>query len=187
MVRVLVIGPTSLDWDEIADEVTADLERLARPGVVLEYRCTGTGPTAIRSADDACAATPGVIETARQGAVDGFDAVIVDCTDDPGVDAADAELDIPVVGPGAALRAAATLAPRPVVWLSGDELRASTDDELVDRVAAAATVVLGGTGWSHVTDRLRHVFPELVVLDPLPVALERCLERIEHDRDRGPG
>lgn len=179
MVRVLVVGPTSLDWDEVADEVTPDLQRLARPGVVLEYRCTGTGPTTIRSQGDAIAAAPGVVETARRGARDGFDAVIVDCTDDPGVDAADAELDIPVVGPGAALRAAATTAPDPVVWLRGDELRASTAEEIIERLGAAATVVVGGTGWSHVADRLRDGCPWLVVLDPLPVALDQCLARLD--------
>ena len=179
MVRILVIGPTSLGWDEIADAVTADLQRLARPGVVLEYRCTGTGPTGIQSADDAAAAAPGVVETARRGAADGFDAVIVDCTDDPGVDRADTELDIPVVGPGAALRAAAARAPSPVVWLSGDELRASTFEQLVERLDVAATVVLGGTGWSDTADRLRDEYPDLVVLDPLPVALDRCLARLD--------
>lgn len=181
MVRVLVIGPTSLEWEEIADDVIADLQRLARPGIVLEYRCTGTGPTAIRSTDDATAAAPGVIETARRGARDGFDAVIVDCTDDPGVAAADTELDIPVVGPGAALRAAAAAAPAPVAWLSGDELRSSTVDDIFDRLGAPSTVVLGGTGWSHVADQLRRDHPDVVVLDPLPVALDRCLARIRGD------
>lgn len=178
MVRVLIVGPTSQPWDEIAAEAAADLERLVRPGVELVYRCTGTGPAAIHSADVALAAAPGVIETARRGASDGFDGVIVDCTDDPGVEDADAALGIPVVGPGAALQAAASDAPGPVVWLSGDDLRSSTVDDIIDRVGGAATVVLGGTGWSHVAEGLRGDRPDLVVLDPLAVALDRCLARI---------
>lgn len=178
MSRILVIGPTSRSWDEIADEVTADLERLARPGIVLVYRCTGTGPAAIHTSGDAEAASPGVVALARLAAREGFDGVIVDCTDDPGVAEADAELDIPVVGPGAALRAAAADAPGPVVRLSGDTLRSSSPDEIVHLVEGAATVVLGGTGWSHVADALMVDRPGLVVLDPLPVALDRCLARI---------
>jgi Asp/Glu/hydantoin racemase len=179
MSRILVVGPTSRPWAEIADEVEGDLARLARPGVELVYRCTGSGPTSIRSEHDVVASAPGVLEAARRGATEGFDAVIVDCTEDPGVDEARAELDIPVVGPGAALRAAASRAAAPVVWLSGDELRSSTTDQLLERARAAATVVLGGTGWSHVADVLRRDRPGLVVLDPLPVALERCLAGVQ--------
>jgi Asp/Glu/hydantoin racemase len=182
--RILVVGPTSRPWAEIVDEVESDLARLARPGVRLEYRCTGAGPASIRSEEDAAAAAPGVVETARRGAIEGYDAVMVDCTDDPGVEWADAELGIPVVGAGAALRAAAVSAARPVVWLSGDELRSSTIDELLDRVRTAATVVLGGTGWSHVADALRGDRPDLVVLDPLPVALDRCLARAHRPTNR---
>src|SRR5690606_34718694 len=61
MVRIRVIGPTSLEWAAVADDVAADLQRVARPGVMLDYRCTGTGPTAVRSAADAVAAAPGVV------------------------------------------------------------------------------------------------------------------------------
>lgn len=182
MPRVLVVGPTSRPWDEIADEVAADLVRLRRPGLELEYRCTGTGPLDIRSSEDAAAAAPGVIDLARSAAAEGFDGVVVDCTEDPGVAAADDELDIPVVGPGQALRAVAVASPEPVVWLSGDELRAMATEDAVELVASAATVVLGGTGWSHVAERLHRDRPDLVVLDPLQVALDECLARIAQYR-----
>ena len=177
-VRILLIGPTSQPLDALADAVARDLDRLARPGVELTYRCTGTGPATIRSAADAEAAAPGVVDLARHAARAGCDGIVVDCTDDPGVEEADRELTVPVVGPGEALRVAALSAPRPVIWLSGDDLRAGNAEDLVRGLDGAATVVLGGTGWSDVADRLARVRPELVVLDPLPVALDRCLARI---------
>ena len=62
----------------------------------------------------------------------------------------------------------------PVVVLSGDVLRASSPEELIDRVGGARTVALGGTGWSHLVPVLAGD-GRRVVLDPLDVALEQCL------------
>ena len=84
-VAVLLVGPTSTPWDAIESEIEADLVRLARPGVKLTYRCTGAGPTEIRTVHDARAAAPFVVKTIVDAAREGFDAVIVDCTADPGV------------------------------------------------------------------------------------------------------
>lgn len=86
-------------------------------------------------------------------------------------------MTIPVVGAGAALAAAIASAPAPVTVLADDDLRAPGLD-LDARVAGAATVALGATGWSHVADALRRDHPGLVVLDPLPVALAAALERV---------
>jgi Asp/Glu/hydantoin racemase len=84
--RVLIVGPTRSPWAEIAEGVEADLARLSRPGVDVAYRCTGAGPAAIRTSQDAIDAAPHVVRTVTQAAGEGFDAVIVDCTDDPGVE-----------------------------------------------------------------------------------------------------
>ena len=85
VVRVLFVDPTSRPWTSIEGEINADLARLALPGVELMYRCTGTGPADIRSADGASQAAPGVVAAVRRGEADGFDGVIIDCTEDPGV------------------------------------------------------------------------------------------------------
>ena len=85
VLRILVVGPTSAPWSAVADEVTADLARLTRPGIELEYRCTGGGPASIRDSTDAAAASPFVVRTVQAAEHEGLDAVIVDCTDDPGV------------------------------------------------------------------------------------------------------
>ena len=176
--RILLIGPTSAPWDEISAGVGDDLARLARPGVELTYLHLAKGPASITTAADAAAAEPHVIEATREAARDGFDAAIVDCTADPGVATSREQAGIPVIGPGEALHEAIERAPAPVVVLSGDQLRSGTQEDLVTLVAdaGARTVALGGTGWSHLGDR----FAErgLVVLDPLAVALERCLAQL---------
>lgn len=178
MLRILVVGPTSAPWTAIADEVAADLARLARPGIGLEYRCTGDGPVSIRDSADAAAAAPFVVRTVQAAEHEGFDAVIVDCTDDPGVAMAAATVSIPVIGPGAAMAAAIADARLPICHFSGDELRSLDTDVLVQRSLGARTVTLGGTGFSHVADLLVTAHPGVVVLDPLAVALDACLAAI---------
>lgn len=176
MPRVLVVGPTSRPWEEIADEVEADLVRLRRTGVDVSYRCTGAGPRAIRSGADTEEAAPHVVRAVVAAAAEGFDAVIVDCTDDPGVEAARAVVDIPVVGAGEASRLALARAPRPVQLFSGDELRTMGVDELVERARGAATVVLGATGCSDRAEVFAAIDGVSAVIDPLDAALDRCLD-----------
>ncbi len=174
-VRVLFIGPTSAVWETIASEVEADLARLTRDGVEIAYRCTGEGPLEIRSEADARAAAPFVARIAIDAATDGFDAVIVDCTADPGVADARGAVDIPVIGACEALRSAMARAPQPVCMLTGDELRNITASALVARAGGVATVAFGGTGFSHLVDVLIDACPGIVVLDPLAVALDAAI------------
>jgi 2'-5' RNA ligase len=181
--RVLIVGPTSAPWAGIASEVESDLARLRRPGVDLSYRCTGAGPVSIRTNEDTAAAAPHVVRTVTDAAREGFDAVIVDCTDDPGVEEARTAVTIPVVGAGEALRAAVDSSPRPVRVLSGDELRSLTPAVLVDAARGAKTVALGGTGHSHLVAVLTAADPERTVLDPLDLALDLCIAVLER---RGP-
>jgi Asp/Glu/hydantoin racemase len=188
--RLALIVPTSRSDDDLTMQVEADLRRLGRPEIELAYHLTGSGPTAVRSPEDAIAAAPGVVGAAQRLAHQGFDGLIVDCTDDPGVDIAAAAVAIPVIGPGAALRDAAAAAPRPIRWWSGDDLRAIEageldDDDLARAVGDARTIALGSTGSSHVTERLRRIDPSLVVLDPLHVAVTACIEAVRRaDRIR---
>jgi Asp/Glu/hydantoin racemase len=178
--RIVLIGPTSAPWTSIATEIEADLARLARPRVELAYRCTGAGPAAIRSAADAAAAAPYVVTAVAQAARDGFDAAIIDCAHDPGLDAARRAVAMPVVGAGAAMRAAIAAAPEPVVVLEGDELRGSTCAELLERVRGARTVAIAATGWSHLVDELG--VDGRRVVDPLPAALDECLTLLADGR-----
>lgn len=177
--RIAVIGPTSMTWDELAADVEPDLARLRRPGVEVTYVPTGSGPRSITTDEDERAAAPYVVATAERCQRDGFDGAIVDCTGDPGVAEARSRLRIPVVGAGEALRRAVAVARPPVVVLSGDELRAGDPDALNARAREAHTVALGGTGWSHLAPLL--ATDGRVVLDPLDVALAECLGMIAGD------
>jgi hypothetical protein len=49
--------------------------------------------------------------------------------------------------------------------LTRDELRTSELDARLEQMAAAATVALGGTGYSHLVAALVDADPERVVLD----------------------
>jgi Asp/Glu/hydantoin racemase len=171
--RVALIGPTSMTWDEVAPDIEPDLARLARPGIELRYVLTGAGPKSISSEEDERAAAPHVVDTVVRCEREDFDAAILDCTGDPGLDEARAIVRIPVIGAGEALRRAIASARAPVTVLSGDVLRASTPDELVGRVGDARIVALGGTGCSHLVPVL--AVDGRVVLDPLDVAMEQCL------------
>jgi Asp/Glu/hydantoin racemase len=176
---VLLIGPTSAPWETIATQIEADLARLARPGVELSYRCTGSGPAEIHNVHDARAAAPFVVKTIVDAEGEGFDAVIVDCTADPGVSEAREAVAIPIVGAGEALRSAMAAATQPVVELTGDDLRGMEVPALVASIRGAATVALGGTGFSHFVEILAAANPKLVVLDPLSVALDTCLAGLD--------
>jgi hypothetical protein len=179
--RILLIGPTSAPWDEISEEIERDLARLARPGVELSYRLTGAGPRAIVSDDDERAAAPHVVAAVVQAEDDGFDAAIVDCTGDPRLERARGMVRMPVLGAGEALRRAVAESPAPVVLLSGDQLRTSSVDDLLDHVVEARTVALGGTGWSQLVPLLTG--HDRVVLDPLDVALDQCLALLDRGQD----
>jgi Asp/Glu/hydantoin racemase len=178
IVRVLLVGPTSAPWTAVAGEVEADLARLARSTVVLSYRCTGAGPRAVHTAEDAIEAAPYVVRAVVDAADKGFDGVIVDCTADPGVVEARKAVTIPVVGAAETLWAAIDSAPTPVYLLTGDELRTLELDAILEQTAGAATVALGGTGYSHLVGALVDADPQRVVLDPLDQALEVCLARL---------
>lgn len=175
---MIIVGPTSSPWAEIAGSVEDDLDHLHRPGLEISYVTTGAGPRSIQSSEDELAAAPHVVETV--GRIAGWcDAIVVDCTGDPGVAEARSIVGIPVVGAGEAARGAAEGAPKPVRFVSGDELRSVTFTELERLVAGAATVVVGATGQRKVVEALR-VGGRLTVIEPLEAAIDRCAELLAH-------
>lgn len=172
-----IVGPTSAPWSEIAESIEDDLRHLRRPGVEVSYVTTGAGPVAIRSTDDELAAAPHVVATAER--VSGScDAIIVDCTGDPGVRAAREIVAVPVVGAGEATRRAADRSPAPVIFLSGDEVRSATVAELHERIAGAATVVVDATGQRAIVEALRDDH-SIIVIEPLEAAIDWCVELLD--------
>lgn len=85
---------------------TAELERrrgilqsMAAAGVQVEVRDTPSGPQSIESLCEEYEAVPETVRAAVQAERDGFDAIILGCYADPGIDAIREMVRIPVVGP----------------------------------------------------------------------------------------
>lgn len=167
--------PTSRVSEEVSPDVQVDLDRMNRRGFDVAHRTTAAGPEQVRSAADVAQAAPHVVALICAAEADGFDAVIVDCTDDPGVAEARLVVSIPIVGPGAALRDAITRAPLPVVELLGEDLRSRSFGELVSLVGDAATIAIVGTGHSELAELLAGLPHQPTVLEPLSLALDECL------------
>jgi allantoin racemase len=89
------------------------LQGHAAPGTEVAVEPTAKGPAAIESAHDAGLVVPELIRLAPLAQKRGFDAIVIGCYSDPGLDALREMLTIPVIGPGAAsLHLAAQLGTR---------------------------------------------------------------------------
>lgn len=80
----------------------AVLQAAAAAGTDVECRPVGDGPATIEGAADAALVVPEMLTLAPSWATDGFDAVIVGCFSDPGLDALRERTSVAVIGPGAA-------------------------------------------------------------------------------------
>jgi allantoin racemase len=78
------------------------LQDYAATGTAVAVEPTATGPGAIESARDAGIVVPELIRLAPHAQERGFDAIIIGCYSDPGIDALREMLRIAVIGPGAA-------------------------------------------------------------------------------------
>lgn len=94
--KILVINPnTSIP---MTNQIRTALEAIKRPDTDLSVTCPATGPETIESAYDEAYAIPPTLELVKKGNQDGYDAVILACFSDPGLDAAKEISTIPVVG-----------------------------------------------------------------------------------------
>jgi allantoin racemase len=89
------------------------LRRYANPGTEVEVHSIPHGPGSIESAYDAALIVPELLKVAPEAERDGFDAVIIGCFSDPGIDSLREIIEMPVIGPGAsAMHLAAQLGSR---------------------------------------------------------------------------
>lgn len=89
------------------------LQRHAGTDTEVEVHGIAHGPGSIESAYDAALVVPELLRAAPAAERDGFDAMIVGCFSDPGLDALRETVDMPVIGPGASsLHLAAQLGTR---------------------------------------------------------------------------
>jgi allantoin racemase len=109
--RIFVINPnTSVSMtDHIRDAITP----IKRADTELTVVCPDRGPETIESAYDEAHAVPPTLELVRKANEEGYDAVVLACFSDPGLDAAKEISMIPVLGiEEASLHVAAMLGAR---------------------------------------------------------------------------
>jgi len=94
--RVLVINPNASV--EMSDVVRDQLLAVARPDVHVDVVNPRGAPPSIESALDEAACVPLMLELVKAAAGRGYDAVVIACFSDPGLDAAREATDLPVVG-----------------------------------------------------------------------------------------
>jgi allantoin racemase len=109
--RIFVINPnTSLS---MTDHIREALLPIKRKDTELTVVCPDRGPETIESAYDEAYAIPPTLELVRKANEEGYDAVVLACFSDPGLDAAKEISSIPVLGiEEATLHAAAMLGAR---------------------------------------------------------------------------
>ena len=91
----------------------ARLDAWAGPGVAVTIGLPDSGPVAVESRRDAALCVPELLRHAEAAARDGFDALVISCFSDPGLEAARELVSIPVLGSGiAAMHMAAMLGGR---------------------------------------------------------------------------
>lgn len=96
--RILVINPNTTR--HMTETIGAAARRVASPGTEIIAVNPKEGPAAIEGFYDEAMCVPGLLEIIRRTA--GFDAVVIACFDDTGLDAARCLTDRPVIGIGEA-------------------------------------------------------------------------------------
>lgn len=107
MRRIRVIVGSSIDvWDAAVAE---EMERYRAEGTTIEVVHLASGPESIEDAVGEARATVPTLDEIVRAEEDGCDAAIIYCFGDPGLRAARASVDIPVMGLGEASSALAVL------------------------------------------------------------------------------
>ena len=108
-IRIKGIIPNSGMDRNTLNSREAMLKQYVSPDCEISVDCIARGPVSIESNSDEAAAAGILLPQAIQAQRDGFQAVVVYCFSDLGVHALRENLDIPVIGPGAATIAAADM------------------------------------------------------------------------------
>lgn len=130
-------------WDDLTKE---HLRKIANPGTELVVKSLERGPVSIENEADVAEAAPYVVEEVIKAESKGFDCVIVNCFDDPGVWAAREKVAILVMGIGeTSMITALHLGHKFAVISTGEKSRAVYDVKALklgirDRLAYASGI-----------------------------------------------
>lgn len=94
--RIFVINPNTSS--SMTDHIRREMERIKRPETELTVVNPQHGPASIESAYDEALAVSPTLELVHQANDQGYDAIVLACFSDPGLDAAREISDIPVIG-----------------------------------------------------------------------------------------
>jgi len=94
--RILVINPNSSE--HMTEHIRAEVLRIKRDNTQVTVIANVGAPAAIESARDVALAVPSLLEQVKRANEEGYDAVILACFSDPGLQAAREVSDILVLG-----------------------------------------------------------------------------------------
>lgn len=94
--KIMVINPNTSE--SMTNHLREELNRIKRSDTELTVVCPDKGPETIESAYDEAYAIPPTLELVKKANREGYDAVILACFSDPGLDAAKEISEIPVIG-----------------------------------------------------------------------------------------
>jgi len=94
--RIMVINPNTSE--SMTEHIRRELERIKGTETELTVTNPLHGPVSIESAYDEAHAIPPTLELVKQAEKEGYDAVVLACFADPGLEAARELVSIPVVG-----------------------------------------------------------------------------------------
>lgn len=94
--KIFVINPNSST--SVRDHIRTQLEKIKRKDTELTVVCPEHGPVSIESAYDETLAAYHIMDLIRQANQEKYDAIVLACFSDPGLDAAKEISDIPVIG-----------------------------------------------------------------------------------------
>jgi len=94
--RILVINPNSSE--HMTEHIRAEVLRIKRDNTQVTVIANVGAPAAIESARDVALAVPSLLEQVKQANEEGYDAVILACFSDPGLQPAREVSDILVLG-----------------------------------------------------------------------------------------
>ena len=159
MHRILVINPVSTSaWDRITYEY---LKSIAFPRTEVVVRSLKEGPKSIESEYDRDLAARYVVEEVVRAEKEGFDAVVINCFDDPGLHAARERASILVLGIGeTSITTALLLGHKIAIISTGRNSRAlyhrkALELGVIDRVAYTGGIEVGVLEMREDVDRLK--------------------------------
>ncbi|NWF55808.1 MAG: aspartate/glutamate racemase family protein [Syntrophaceae bacterium] len=94
--KIMVINPNTSR--SMTEHIRKEVEKIKRVDTQLSVLCPDKGPETIESAYDEAHAIPPTLELVKKANREGYDAVILACFSDPGLEAAKEVSKIPVVG-----------------------------------------------------------------------------------------